>query len=171
MFLDHVFRTPNPVPIEDISVDQWLCFVRAHLRQDHRIPESSDTNRLGIFDLSIRRLCDLGVMRNPRFARLHLKSVWFADWIPPETLQGFLGNTRKQYDLFSESMRLYSEISDLLNMIGIDAGYGRLSLSGILSLAHIRGSIGAIKYVVGKDRKSNRYSISRNAFVKANGIF
>jgi hypothetical protein len=157
------------VPLAGITRESWVKFVGAMVngKADHVTP----TYRLGAFELSVRRLCDLGVMTNLRGTGLESGKVWDADWIPPGNLKTFLADPFHQYDLFSESMRRYSADPAVTAFVGALVDDTTTTLSGVLAVAHRAGLPGLSSWVV-TPKERTRFSNNTTAFYsKANGLF
>lgn len=157
------------VPVPGITRESWVKFVGAMVNgKAHHV---TDSFRLGAFELTVRRLCDLGVMTNLRGTGLERGKVWDADWIAPGGLKAFLDSPLQQYDLFAESTRRYAEDSKVKTLVGATVDDTVTTLSGVLAVAHRAGLPGLSSWVVNpKDRQ--RFSKTTTAFYsKANGLF
>lgn len=156
------------IPIQSLTRKQWLDFVKTSSNGNPRT--ITPTFRLGAFELSVKRLCDLGVMRNPRQVAHAKKQVWDAEWIYPKTLKEFQADPMLQYSLFAESVRRYATDPALLAHVGCNVAGLDMTLSGVLAVAHRMGLQGLAGWVA-YPSKRERYTHTMNYFQRANGIF
>jgi hypothetical protein len=165
-----------PIVLEDelipplgLSKEQWMAFLRAAICGNPRTINRSF--RLGTFGLTIRRLCDLGVMSNPRRMRFNGNPVFDADWRLPWTLDVFQRQPMQQYGLFEQSIVQYSKAPTVVESLGETVDGKAVTMSGALMLANRAGLSGMRSWI----RSSNdreRYSHNTTAFFqKANAIF
>ena len=94
--------------------------------------------------MTIRRLVDLGALKDPRKEN----GVWTADFaVPKETL---LSNSKLQYTLFSRSMQGYAKAimsGDMAKAIGSNVEGQQATLSGLLGVASQAGMLGLGKWI------------------------
>jgi hypothetical protein len=157
------------VPIVGLTRKDWVAFVKCFVNGNpHTITQSF---RLGVFEMTVRRLCDLGAMANPRPTRHAGWQVWDADWQKPGSLVDFLNDPLGQYELFAESVRQYSNDETVKGMVGTLVDGEPITLSGLLSVSHRAGLPGLSSWIVNpKDRV--RFSRNTTAFFKrGNGLF
>lgn len=157
------------VPLDGLTRKDWLAFVKVHVNGN---PQTVTPNfRLGVFEMTVRRLCDLGVLANPRLTQNYGWQVWDADWRNPKSLGEFLNDPLGQYELFAESIRQYAFNRVLRDFIGTDIDGQRMTLSGALSVAHRAGLPGLCSWVEHtKDRQ--RFSANTTSyFLKGNTLF
>lgn len=157
------------VPIDCLTRKAWLAFVRVFVNRDsHAITPNF---RLGAFEMTVPRLCDLGAMENLRLTHHNGWQVWDADWKKPASLVEFLDDALGQYELFAESIRRYSLDELVRGFVGTKIDEHTATLSGILAVAHRAGLPGLSSWIVNpKDRRR----FSRNTttyFERANGLF
>jgi hypothetical protein len=114
--------------------------------------------------MSVRRLVDLGVMKNPK---KDAKGVWTADWAIPK--EKFLGDPAFQLKVFTVSMvGLRKQVlSRYGNALGSIIETQPATLSGFLAVAHYAGVAGLGKFLSSELRKST----ATEAYKKANQIF
>src|SRR5512137_1515203 len=75
------------VPLPQLTRKQWLEFVRAAVQGKPDMV--SPTFRLGTFGFSVRRLCDLGAMSEPKRIYYCDQPVWDGRWKEPRSLREF----------------------------------------------------------------------------------
>lgn len=157
------------VPLSGVNRQEWVNFLRAATCGNPRTV--SPAFRLGTFGLTVRRLCDLGVMKHPRVIRFKGRQVWDADWKDPESLHAFQADPMGQYDLFVRSLDGYAKTPEVRATVGHEVDGARLTLSGALMLAH-RAGVPGLKSWLGSARIRRRFHDNTTAFVqRANGIF
>ena len=157
------------VPLSELTRKRWLAFVEAAICGK---PNTIGPNyRLGSFGLSVRRLCDLDVLEEPRLLVFGSEQVWDAKWKDPKTLQDFQRRPMLQYELFARSVKDYAESEPLRANINRDIDGEKITLSGLLMLAQRAGLAGLERWI-GSVKVRERFRDNTTAFVKrANGIF
>jgi len=153
------------IPVSGITGKQWLDFVRVCSNGNPKAVTPS--NRLGIFELSVRRLCDLGAMTRPRI----VDNVWQGEWVQPKNLDSFKGDLMAQYSLFARSISDYAADPIVLLHKGCIVGSETMTLSGVLAVANRAGMQGLASWVASP---SEREKFSRNTtsfFQRANNLF
>lgn len=150
--------------IVGIDDEPWTDFVFAmRTAQPGAI---SASNALGMFEMKPRRLCDLGVMRDPRCTRSPSgRLVWVGDFVEPMTQREFLKSPSAQYQAFSDSMRSY-----VVGLAGDalprpEKKLAETSLSGALAILHRSGPSGL------KSWETNQFPDTLALYERANGIF
>ena len=173
---DKADEAPGPEPSADLEIPlpaltrkQWLGFLKAAICGK---PNTIGPNyRLGTFGLSVRRLCDLGVMEDPQVLVFGNQQVWDAKWINPKNLQDFQRRPMVQYDLFARSVKDYAENEQLRANVDRNIDGQVITLSGVLMLAQRAGLAGMERWI-GSPKVRERFKVNTTAFVKrANGIF
>jgi hypothetical protein len=164
----HARAETEAVPLNGVSDAQWIGFVRACTSGDARTVTPSC--RLGMFGLTVRRLCDLGAMERPRLVELRGSKVWSADWRRPATLADFLDDSFVQYSYFAESIRRYAACEEIVSFAGRDVDGARASLSGLLAVAHRAGQAGLSKWVV-RPAERRKFQTTTEHFRRANELF
>lgn len=157
------------IPIDGLTRKEWVDFVRIFVNGNpYTVTQSF---RLGAFEMTVRRLCDLGAMANPRPTRHAGWQVWDAEWKRPESLIEFLSDFFGQYDLFAQSIAQYATEEKIREAVGTVIDGVPLTLSGALSVAHRAGLPGFLSWV---SKPKDRVRFSRNTtafFNRGNGLF
>lgn len=148
--------------------NQWLDFLRTMCNsQPHTVTPAP---YLGMFEMSVRRLCDLGYMQNPKRFPHKGKLTWSASWVSPYSLSFFLDSPKTQYQAFARSMSEYAQSKTLEPLVGYRVEKRDVTLSGILAVAHRAGETACLSWFMNsKDRM--KFVHTTQAFVRANGIF
>lgn len=159
---------------KDVTSAAWTRFASS-IVGDNKPTTINPKGFFGMFQLSVRRLSDLGVMSNPRSKNIQLTNgqvarIWQGDWIVPR--EKFLTDPGMQYRYFAKSMELYRSIimEKYKQVIGLDISGGPATLSGLLALAHVAGSEGMYKWLSGKEIR-RKFPWVTEAYRKTNGIF
>lgn len=149
-----------------VSDQAWTDFVYA--MKTAPLGAISESGGLGMFEMKVRRLGDLGVMKDVGAKKLPSgKLVWVGEWIPPITQAAFLASPKMQYRAFSKSMQLYKkgiESGELLPEGG-DLPSG-MTLSGALAALQRRGPLGVRRW-----QESAQFPSTEELYQRANGIF
>ena len=152
-----------------LSRKQWLAFLRAATCGNPRTITPSF--RLGVFGMTVRRLCDLGAMADPKVIHFEGRQVWDAHWLNPASLKTFQAAPMTQYRLFVDSIKGYSEAPEVVQAIGRTVEGEKITRSGALMVAHRAGLPGMTTWLADPDNRQ-RFSDNTTAFFKkANGIF
>lgn len=167
--------TPLPSALESIkpplglSQVSWMGFLKAAACGHTKTV--SPSFRLGVFGMSVRRLCDLGAMGDPRVTQYHGRQVWDAEWIEPVSLRAFQAAPMVQYRLFVESISRYAAAEELILSVGKLVDGITVTRSGALIVAHRAGLAGMCSWMTNADERE-KFSDNTTAFFhKANGIF
>lgn len=148
---------------------QWLAFLKAATCGNPRT--ISPSFRLGVFGLTVRRLCDLGAMTSPKVIHYEGRQVWDAHWLNPASLKTFQATPMAQYRLFVDSIKGYSEAPEVAEAIGQTVEGQKITRSGALMVAHRAGLPGMASWLADPDIRQ-RFSDNTTAFFqRANGIF
>ncbi|MDD5551331.1 MAG: hypothetical protein PHS34_08730 [Candidatus Omnitrophica bacterium] len=148
---------------------QWLSFLKAATCGNPRTITPSF--RLGVFGLTVRRLCDLGAMANPKVIHYQGRQVWDAHWLNPSSLATFQAAPMLQYTLFTDSIKRYFAAPDIAQAVGQVIEGQKVTQSGALMLAHRAGLSGMTSWLQDPSIRE-RFSNNTTAFFhKANGIF
>jgi len=162
-------------PWKDVSDGAWTRFAR--VISNGKKPDDIKTKGFyGMFDLGVRRLVDLGVMRDPVCSTATDPKtgaairIWRGQWVMPQ--EKFLADPKLQYDLFCKSMELYRNIiaEKYKQVLGLDINGQKATLSGLLALAHSCGAEGMYKWLTNPEMRE-RFTWVTNAYNRANGIF
>lgn len=148
---------------------RWLGFLKVSICGNPRTITPSF--RLGLFGMTVRRLCDLGVMVNPRVIRYHKRQVWDADWADPKNLQAFQASPMLQYSLFVNSLCDYAKAPEVVNAIGQEVEGVTVTQSGALMIAHRAGLPGMVSWLADPNVRGKFTDNTTAFFKKANGIF
>lgn len=165
----HNDPTDFDIPVPTLTRKQWLDFVKLHANGNPKTVTPSF--RLGVFEMTVRRLCDLGAMKNPRVVRFRDRQVWDAEWCNPATLSAFQRDPLGQYALFAESIRRYAEEDAIKAAVGAEVDGVKLTLSGALAVAHRAGLPGLASWIA-KPRDRSRFTNNTTSyFQRGNGLF
>jgi uncharacterized membrane protein YjjP (DUF1212 family) len=148
-----------PSPLPEVDAGAWTTFVRAMMTAT--TTHVSASNALGAFEMTPRRLQDLGVLSELKRTR-SIKSrrvIWAANKeIDHESAKKFLRSISMQMKIFERSMVDYAS--------KLSAGAVKLpdgcSLSGALALCHRAGFAGL---------SAARFPATQDLYQRANGIF
>lgn len=152
--------------IPGVSDEDWTRFVVVMKTQSPRSVSAS--NELGMFAMRVKRLADLGLVKNLKSARAPTgRMTWFGDWVAPLTQDAFLGDPRIQYRVFAASMRCYADGLSDGDIECPDDLPSDMSLSGMLAILHRCGPHGLKSW----SDKSKRFEQTTDLFEAANGIF
>lgn len=161
-------------PIPQANPEQWTNYVNCSKSGNN---VATATGSYGLFNFGVRRLVDLGVMKNPTQTFVKGKRIWVADWVPPWSTAKFLADSAFQYQLFLKSnleyyKRIQAEVAKKTFPVvpgGMIDGT-RITLSGILAVAKMAGYAGMKKWLTSpKDRQ--KFVLTTSWFKKCNGIF
>jgi hypothetical protein len=163
-----------PSPWKDVTSAAWTRFARV-MAEGYKPASVNPKGFFGLFQLSVRRLADLGVMSAPRARNVTLPNgqmtrVWEGTWVIPQ--ERFMTDPALQYDYFARSMDLYRNIiaEKYKQVMGLEIEGKPATLSGVLAIAHMSGSEGIYKWLTdGEIRR--KFTFVTNAFNKTNGIF
>lgn len=152
-----------------LSQASWMAFLRAAACGTPKT--ISPSFRLGVFGMTVRRLCDLGAMADPRVTHYQGRQVWDAEWVEPVSLRAFQAAPLTQYRLFCESISRYQAAEEVILSVGKIIDGHKVTRSGALMVAHRAGLPGMCSWMTDEaDRK--KFSDNTTAFfLKANGIF
>lgn len=177
-------REEEPAPLAGVSLPthaealevplgltrkQWLAFLKVSICGNPKTITPSF--RLGTFGLTVRRLCDLGAMKDPRVIRYHDRQVWDAEWLEPANLRAFQASPMLQYTLFVTSLIGYFKAPEVVKAIGQEVEGAKVTQSGALMLAHRAGLPGMVSWLSDQDIRGKFSDNTTAFFLKANGIF
>lgn len=134
-------------PLSDVSDDAWAGFVRT--MATGALGAVTSHNALGLFELSPRRLADLGYLSKRHLKRRKSaagKTIWTSVFVPPLTSDQFLSSPWLQYRAFTESMRDYASRM-AAGVIEVPEGMSR---AGALAVLHRAGPGGLSSWARGK---------------------
>jgi len=155
-------------PIAAVPLTDWKRFAKSFINAENDV---TDSFRYGIFEMSVRRLCDLGLMVKPHTTATRSgKLVWLATWEAPWTLKTFLADHSAQYQTFCTSMVDYSHAEGVRDLVGRAVDTRIATLSGLLAVAHRAGLQGlGTWFANGAEREA--FSHTTALFQLVNGIF
>ncbi len=148
---------------------KWTKFLYSVVRD-----VSDVTNgHVGYFFFSWTRLVALKLATNLRKEDIQGRKVWKADIVPPPTLDEFLASSKLQYEAFVKSILDY--LPQLMAprfavFIGKDLEGKRITLSGLLAVAHAAG-IDGLKSWLANPNDRTKYPNTTAAFTKSTEIF
>lgn len=163
-------------PWKDVSDAAWTRFCRV-ISEGKKPSSINPKGFYGMFDLGVRRLVDLGVMKQPHSKVIPDPKtgaqirIWRGVWVVPE--EQFLADPKLQYDLFTKSMELYRNViaEKYKQVLGLQIKDGQpATLSGLLALAHTCGAEGMYKWLTTPEMRE-RFTWVTDAYNRANGIF
>lgn len=159
---EHRDAGPKPQPllkseIEGVSDEEWTTFAVAMRVAPYGAVSAS--NALGAWQMRLRRLEDLGLVKN-----LRKQGAWIGDFVAPLTRRKFLESPLVQYKTFAASMRRYVGGIEDGSVPTEDLG---LSLSGMLAVLHRCGPHGLVSW----GRESGRFSDTVSLVQKVDGVF
>lgn len=143
--------------IDDVA---WAEFVRGMATSD--ATRVSESNALGMFELTPRRLEDLGLVDGVTRAHVNGRTMWVAKFVPPMTAAKFLRNPRAQYNAFSRSMKDYKariERGEIVKPV-------EMKLSGALAILHWGGPKGLENW-----SRGSRFSTTEMAYNRVAEVF
>lgn len=148
--------------IPGVSDEQWTAFVSACITA--RLSEVNESNQLGMFAMTPRRLADLGLINNLKCCKSPKsgRTVYAGDFILPLTADKFLKSPAMQYKVFATSMKNY--VDQILD--GSIEKTDDMSLSGALALLHRAGPNALVMW-----KKGERFAATETVFLCANGLF
>ncbi|MEK6883519.1 MAG: hypothetical protein AABY22_28080 [Nanoarchaeota archaeon] len=146
--------------IPGVSDPAWTRFVLAMKMSE---PSSVSPSRsLGMFEMTPRRLADLGLVGDLKRVQEGGRTVWSVKFCDPLTPEAFLEKPSLQYRAFATSMREYArEIAS--GDIGPPVAMSR---SAALAVLHRAGPSGLDSWVRGE-----RFPHTERAVERAQGIF
>lgn len=149
-------------PLRGVGHAAWTKFVNIMAVQGPTY--ESPKGYFGMFLFGVRRLVDLGVMKNAK----KTSAGWTAEWSVPK--EKFLGNAPVQISALGKSMAAYQRLvlDKYGAAIGITAAGKPATMSGLLAVAHFAGGAGLGKWVTDP---SSRKGSTTAAYLRANGIF
>lgn len=147
-------------PLPGVSDECWTQFVKAMAVAN--CDAVSDSNSLGMFEMTVRRLDDLGVVKHIKRGKRAGKTVWLAIFVAPLTCTGFLRSPEIQRKVFGLSMLDYANKIDK-GEIKKDA---EMPLSGALAILHRCGPSGLKTWASG-----DRFAATQASFDRVSGLF
>jgi hypothetical protein len=133
--LDEVAVGSLASELPGVSDEAWAEFVRGMATQ--QVSSVSEGNALGMFELTPRRLTDLGYVQGLQRACVNGRTMWVAKFINMTSAK-FLRNPKVQYVAFSKSMQDYANKIAAGEIIKPTD----MSLAGALAILHRAGPKG-----------------------------
>jgi hypothetical protein len=149
---------------------RWTKFLLAMVR------EVSDVSNghVGYFYFAWPRLVYLKLATNLRKEENDKgRKIWTADLLSPPTIEEFLESSKLQYAAFSKSILDYLPTilrPQFTAFVGKDIEGKRVSISGLLAVAHVAG-IEGLKSWLSNPEDREKYPNTTGAFLKATEIF
>jgi hypothetical protein len=143
-----------------VSDEAWTSFVRCMATAPH--DAVSDANTLGMFEMTPRRLEDLGIVKKLKRGKKSGKTVWLAVFVPPMTCDGFLKSPEAQRKVFARSMQDYTKKMSAGEIKKDPA----MSTSGALAILHKAGPGGLKMWASG-----DRFKATQEAYDRVSGLF
>ena len=161
-----VFRSPIP----EASDEQWARFVR--LMQVGDVAAVTPTGQVGVFQTRLKRLEDLGLVRDVRRVQ-HAGAApsWTATFRPPLTLARLLSDPLLQYRIFVVSMKRYRDevLARHRDAIGTVIEGKPATLSGLMAVSQHAGPALGSWLASEADRK--RFKQTTTAYGRTTGVF
>jgi len=160
------FRSPIP----EASDEQWARFVR--LMQVGDVAAVTPTGQVGIFQTRLKRLEDLGLVRDVRRVRRDGGAPsWTATFKPPLTLARLLSDPLLQYRIFVVSMKRYRDevLARHRDAIGKEIEGKPATLSGLIAVSQHAGPALGSWLASEADRK--RFKQTTAAYGRTTGVF
>lgn len=126
-------------PLAAVPHAAWTSFVKALATAP--LKSVSPSNALGMFEISPRRLAELGMIRNLRTVMHKGRSVYTGEPVAPFSPKAFLESPTAQYDALVKSMREY-DAAIARSEIELPDGVSR---AGALAILHRAGRGGLAK--------------------------
>lgn len=158
-----------PSPWKDVSSPAWTRFC-ALIVGKNKPTSISPKGFFGLFQMSVRRLVDLGIMSNPKSKQVETFRVWSGDWVVPQ--EKFMTDPNLQYRMFGKSMDLYRNIisEKFKQVLGLNIEGKPATLSGLLALSHMASSEGMHKWLTDGTIRT-KFTWATDAYNRTNGIF
>lgn len=154
-------------PLPGVPRGAWLRFVRVSVVGP--AGSRSPRGRLGLFGLTPRHLCDVGLMTSARKSSVGGEAgVWTGEWRAPLTEEKFLASRPVQYRAFTASTR--KTLPAASPHVGKKVDGEVATLSGLLAVAHSAGTRGVAGWVADPSVRA-KFPATTRAFKKANQIF
>lgn len=156
-------------PIATVDHESWGVFVET-MAEPACAGVVNDGGFVGLFLFSMARLGALGVVTQlRREPRDDGGSAWVGEFVPPLTLETFLGEPLLQYRAFKRSCAEYYKQLALMTVPAFIDGT-EVSLSGLLAVAHRAGFKGLTKWLVSAEDRIG-HPFTTETYLKANGVF
>lgn len=160
-----VFKSPIP----EASDEQWARFVR--LMQTGDVAAVTPTGQVGVFQTRLKRLEDLGLVRDVRRVRRDGSPSWTATFRPPLTLARLLSDPLLQYRIFAVSMKRYRDevLAGHREAIGKEIEGKPATLSGLMAVSQHAGP--ALGSWLANEADRRRFKQTTAAYGRTTGVF
>ena len=160
-----VFRSPIP----EASDEQWMRFVR--LMQTSDVAAVTPTGQVGVFHTRLKRLEDLGLVRDVRRVQRGGAPSWTATFRPPLTLARLLSDPLLQYRIFVVSMKRYRDeiLARHRDAIGKEIEGKPATLSGLMAVSQHAGP--ALGSWLANEADRKRFKQTTAAYGRTTGVF
>ena len=161
-----LFRSPIP----EASDEQWMLFVR--LMQVGDVAAVTPTGQVGVFQTRLKRLEDLGLVRDVRRVQgAGGAPSWTATFRPPLTLVRLLSDPLLQYRIFVVSMKRYRNevLAHHRNAFGTQIEGKPATLSGLMAVSQHAGP--ALGSWLASEADRQRFKQTTAAYGRTTGVF
>ena len=160
-----VFRSP----LAEATDEQWAHFVR--LMQVGDVAAVTPTGQVGIFQTRLKRLEDLGLVRDVRRLQKGGSPTWTATFRPPLTLARLLADPLLQYRIFVVSMKRYRDevLGRHRDAIGKEIEGKPATLSGLMAVSQHAGP--ALGSWIANEADRRRFAQTTAAYSRTTGVF
>jgi hypothetical protein len=157
-------------PWEDVEASVWTRWVA--LMGSTKTDLVSASGNLGMFQLSLARLADLGYVTNVRKVGSGTGSTVIADWKPPLSEAQFLHDRPAQYDAFVKAVRADRARIERLHpgAVGAVIAGVKATLSGLLAAMKQGGARGFDRWLEAGGDES-RFPRTTAQFRRGNELF
>jgi hypothetical protein len=162
---------PFTSPFREVSDLAWTRYVRAMATgRPHTI---TPDGRVGIFGMELRRLEDIGLVRDVRRVERDGRTSFEMEWAEPSlSLERFLHDGALQYKAFARSAA--DQRTELLThyraVVGRRVDGKTATLSGLLGVAH-EGGLGGLAVWLSGDADPTTQAQLSSVFGRTTGIF
>lgn len=156
-------------PIPEASDEQWARFVR--LMQAGDVAAVTPTGQVGIFQTRLKRLEDLGLVRDVKRIQREGTPSWTATFRPPLTLARMLSDPLFQYRIFVASMKRYRDeiLARHRAAIGKEIEGKPATLSGLMAVSQHAGP--ALASWLANEADRRRFKQTTAAYGRTTGVF
>ena len=160
-----VFKSPIP----EASDEQWARFVR--LMQTGDVAAITPTGQVGVFQTRLKRLEDLGLVRDVHRVQRGGAPSWTATFRPPLTLARLLSDPLLQYRIFVVSMKRYRDevLARHRDAIGKEIEGKPATLSGLIAVSQHAGP--ALASWLANEADRRRFKQTTAAYGRTTGVF
>lgn len=159
-------KSKDPLPIFNLK---WTKFLYSLVRDISDVTHG----HVGYFFFAWPRLVALKLATNLRKEEKDGRRTWTAEMVEPPTLEEFLKSSKLQYDAFVKSVIDYLPTLTAPRFeafIGKEIEGKRVSLSGLLAIAHVAG-IEGLKSWLANAGDREKYPNTTGAYLKSTEIF